>query len=410
MTAATGNETAGPSARYAYSGAGGAGGALRHPGLSASGWMWTVRTAVQLAGLALAGVGLVLGLAAVWTQLARALPLAALLHHPRALRATMLTVLGLGLVLVGRRGCRPRRRSGRLTRAGSIAIGAGIVVAVGSAPARAVDATGTWSGHSACRQRAGARITATERRASTMQITQRDEVLFIEIDGTAYRGRSRPSGHGATRATGQAARRAGDGELTLRIHIDETRGRANLTAESSVRDGSGRRHCRYRFDRTSAADPGMGQSPPPVPAFCGDGVVDRALHEECDGDATGTPCDGACTAACSCSQPCEPLLVAGHWEGTYLSGVTGETRTAVADFSHDGALIFGTISFPLFRYAIYSGPFIVMGACAPATFSSGSILGSGSFGTVDGVATNASLAGTWRISDDSDRGTWQLLR
>jgi hypothetical protein len=54
---------------------------------------------VLLAGLVLAGVGLLLGLAIVWTQLARALPLAPLLHHPRALRAALLT--GAGLLLLG---------------------------------------------------------------------------------------------------------------------------------------------------------------------------------------------------------------------------------------------------------------------------------------------------------------------
>jgi hypothetical protein len=184
----------------------------------------------------------------------------------------------------------------------------------------------------------------------------------------------------------------------------------HLTGKSSVRDGSGLRDCRYRLGRTSAVDPGMAPSSPPPTAFCGDGVVDSALHEECDGDATGTPCDGACTAACSCSQACEPLSVTGHWEGTYLSDATGETGVAVADLSHDGAFVFGTISFPPFRYAIYAGPFIVMGSCAPATFSSGALLGSGSFGSLDGIATNESMGGNWRISDDSDHGTWQLLR
>lgn len=154
----------------------------------------------------------------------------------------------------------------------------------------------------------------------------------------------------------------------------------------------------------------MAPSPPTPTAFCGDGVVDRALGEECDGEATGTPCDGACTLACSCSRPCEPLSVTGHWEGTYLSEVTGETGTAVADLSQNGAFVFGTIWFPPFRDAVYSGPFIVMGACAPARFSSGAMFASGSFGRVDGTATNASLAGTWRISDDGDHGTWQLVR
>jgi hypothetical protein len=203
MTAATGNKTAGPGARYLHSAAGVAGEALPQPGISAPGWVWAVQTAVQLAGLALGAAGVVLGLAVVWTQLARALPLAALLHHPRALRATMLTVAGLGLLLFGRGGSRLRGRRGRLPRTGSVAIAAVTLVAAGTAPALAVDATGTWSGHSVCFQPAGTRISATERRSSTMLITQQGDVLFIEIDGTAYSGRSRASGHGARRATEQ---------------------------------------------------------------------------------------------------------------------------------------------------------------------------------------------------------------
>src|SRR5262249_14541959 len=73
-----------------------------------------LQTAILLAGLALVGAGLVLGLAVAWNQLARALPLAAMLHRPRALRATVLIVLGLGLVLLGRGGSRLRRWGGRV--------------------------------------------------------------------------------------------------------------------------------------------------------------------------------------------------------------------------------------------------------------------------------------------------------
>src|SRR5262249_25835915 len=271
-----------------------------------------LRTAMLLAGVPRVGPGLVLGLAVAWNQLARALPLAALLHRPRALRAGVLIVLGLGLGLLGRAGSRPRRRGDRLTRAGSIAIATVIILAAGTAPALALDATGTWSGQSICRQRAGKMIT-TERRSSTMMITQRAAALFVEIDGTPYRGRSRPSGHGATRARSAVSYAAG-GErpsdtsavVRLRIHIDESRGMSRLVAESSLHDGSGHRHCRYRFERTRREDPGMAPSPPPRAAFCGDGGVDRALNEGRDSDATGTPCDRAGSPACSCPHRCEP--------------------------------------------------------------------------------------------------------
>jgi hypothetical protein len=73
-----------------------------------------VRTVVRLVGFVLAGIGLLLGLGVVWTQLARALPLAALLHHPRALRSMLLTGAGLGLLLVGRLSL--RKGGGPVTR------------------------------------------------------------------------------------------------------------------------------------------------------------------------------------------------------------------------------------------------------------------------------------------------------
>jgi hypothetical protein len=68
------------------------------------------RQAVRIAGLVLVALGLLLGLCALWVQLARALPLAELLHHPRALRAMILAGAGLGLLLMGRR--RPPSRNG----------------------------------------------------------------------------------------------------------------------------------------------------------------------------------------------------------------------------------------------------------------------------------------------------------
>jgi hypothetical protein len=63
-----------------------------------------LRAVALTAGLVLAGAGLVLGIAVVWTQLARALPLAALLHHARAGRAAVLLGAGAGFLLLGRRG------------------------------------------------------------------------------------------------------------------------------------------------------------------------------------------------------------------------------------------------------------------------------------------------------------------
>ena len=86
---------------------------LRRPGLPVGPWVQGVRTMVWLAGFVLGSIGLLLGLGVVWTQLARALPLPALLHHPRALRAMLFTGAGLGLLLVARLGAGSRSRSGR---------------------------------------------------------------------------------------------------------------------------------------------------------------------------------------------------------------------------------------------------------------------------------------------------------
>jgi hypothetical protein len=103
MMVLTGTKIAEPNARHPFS-PGRAVSEYEHQGLPASPWLHGIRTAVQLAGLVLGGVGLLLGLAVIWTQLARALPLGTVIHHPRALRAMLLTGAGLGTLVLGRRG------------------------------------------------------------------------------------------------------------------------------------------------------------------------------------------------------------------------------------------------------------------------------------------------------------------
>ncbi len=71
------------------------------------------RASLRLAGLALGAVGLALGVGVIWTQLARALPLGELVHHPRAVRAMLVAGAGLGLLFLGRRGS-PRPQSRQL--------------------------------------------------------------------------------------------------------------------------------------------------------------------------------------------------------------------------------------------------------------------------------------------------------
>ena len=75
----------------------------RRPDLPGT-WTEGLRAVALAAGLVLAGAGLVLGIAVVWTQLARALPITALLHHARAGRAVVLLGAGVGSLLLGRRG------------------------------------------------------------------------------------------------------------------------------------------------------------------------------------------------------------------------------------------------------------------------------------------------------------------
>jgi hypothetical protein len=285
------------------------------------------------------------------------------------------------------------------------------VVVAGATPALALDATGVWSGRWSCRQNAGGAVTSTRESESTMLITHRGELLFLEIDGTRYD--CRDSDTYTTRATGAAVRCTTERGastrtaevLDLRIRIHGARGTARISGRSTVDDARGRGRCRYRFSRTSRADPGVG----PL-RLCGDGNVNDAPNEECDGAATGTPCDGACTSECTCPTSCEHLDVSGHWEGTWVSAVTGESGPVVANLAHEGYLVFGSISFPPFGDQNYSPPFLWVSPCAPAEFSSGAILSSGVGGSLEGVATNSSLAGSWRISDGSDHGTWALSR
>ena len=65
-------------------------------------WAPGARDVIRLAGLALVVTGLLLGLAALWLQLGRALPLVELLHHPRAVQAMLMSGAGLGLLFLGR--------------------------------------------------------------------------------------------------------------------------------------------------------------------------------------------------------------------------------------------------------------------------------------------------------------------
>jgi hypothetical protein len=109
MAVLTGSKTAEPRTRQLLSLACAA--SLRRPSLPSVQWVPRARAAMQLAGLALVAVGLLVGFGALWVQLARALPLAELLHHPRAVRAMLIAGAGLGLLFLGRRG--PASRSGR---------------------------------------------------------------------------------------------------------------------------------------------------------------------------------------------------------------------------------------------------------------------------------------------------------
>ena len=246
-----------------------------------------------------------------------------------------------------------------------------LLVVAGTGPALALDATGTWSGTSICRHEAG--ITRHGRRESTMLITQRGTTLFVAVDGAAYKGYSLASERHPTRATGSAVRSDDTTRVDvmhLDISMNDVRGTAKITAASTVPHVHRARHCRYRLVRTSHEDPGV--APP--------------------------------------SEPCTPLDVSGHWAGTWTSDVTGQSGQVVANLSHDGDFVYGTISFPPFDDVAYSPPLVRMGICAPAEFSTEAVLESGVVGTLEGTATNTSLAGTWRLSDDSDHGTWGVSR
>jgi hypothetical protein len=241
-----------------------------------------------------------------------------------------------------------------------------------------------------------------------MLVSQTGEQLFVEIDGTAYRGDSHDTNRRGTRARGNAVSADPSEVLTLRVSVDGLRGAARVTAQSAGENGRGGRHCRYRFTRVSCQNPEIEPTPPPE--VCGDGIVNDSPNEECDGAATGTPCDGACTADCTCPTSCQPLDVSGHWEGTWVSKATGDNGPFVADLSQNTFFVVGTIEFPPFVDPVFSAPFIEMDTCAPAEFSTGALLGSGILGRLDGIATSTSMLGTWALSDGSDHGTWELSR
>jgi hypothetical protein len=212
-----------------------------------------------------------------------------------------------------------------------------------------------------------------------MLITQREGALYISIDGTAYRGRTDDSDGSPTRATGSAVRYWNDAEassdssevLDLRIRFSDALGTMKFGARSIVEDPGGGGRCRYRFSQTSDEDPGI--APPP-------------------------------------EDTCEPLDVSGHWEGTWVSEVTGESGPVIADWNHLGDFVTGTTSFPPFNDVAFSPPLFVLTPCVNAQFSTGVILRSGVGGILEGTATNSSVTGTWSLTDQSDHGTWQLSR
>jgi len=100
MPALTESKVVEPSPRASFLGRGGS---ALYQELPAFLWTQAALMLMQVVGLALATAGLLVGVGVLWTQLARALPLVGLLHHPRALRAVVLVAGGIGLLVLGRR-------------------------------------------------------------------------------------------------------------------------------------------------------------------------------------------------------------------------------------------------------------------------------------------------------------------
>jgi len=99
LPALTESKVVEPSGRTSYRGLGGDG----MYQLAAFAWTQAAPMVLQVAGLALATAGFLMGAGVLWTQLARALPLVGLIHHARTVRALVLVAGGIGLLLLGRR-------------------------------------------------------------------------------------------------------------------------------------------------------------------------------------------------------------------------------------------------------------------------------------------------------------------
>ena len=91
-------------------------------GQSFSGSVWAPGSGATFrwTGLAFVVLGFVFGLGAILAQLAWALPLAELPAHPRALPAMVLTVAGIGLLLIEHRRRPSSRHTGSLVTARSV--------------------------------------------------------------------------------------------------------------------------------------------------------------------------------------------------------------------------------------------------------------------------------------------------
>lgn len=133
------------------------------------------------------------------------------------------------------------------------------------APLRAFDATGTWEGKKTCVQQAGDQKSKVREDTLSVAISQSEDELHMEIDGTRYKGRGHDHSQRPTRGTAGFVRCSNGSnpfsgttsEVASFAVSAEAAKKSKLSGSSTLQDASGPGQCRYRLVRVSEVDPAV---------------------------------------------------------------------------------------------------------------------------------------------------------
>jgi hypothetical protein len=146
-----------------------------------------------------------------------------------------------------------------------------LLVTVIVAPARAFDATGTWLGKWSCKDFDGKKFSEGNPE-STLQISQNDDVLAIDLDGGSYRYNGRSLNDAAKPEKGEAVFAScaidnqpfvGGLSEIIRVAIKTKPGalKATLKGQSIFENGASVGNCKYTFKRVSDQNPNVSDCP-----------------------------------------------------------------------------------------------------------------------------------------------------